>query len=1179
MIATAPPMKEPAVRAAELARRQAELVARVEKTRRDHRRFSRAWAGVWIVLGLLIVGGLLALADYYWVLSQSIRQANWAMVGVIGVALAIRQIVVERRAAFNRLDTAAEIESAFPDLGQRVCTTLEYAEPTPSTMPAWPSLVRALATDTEQRTVSLDFTQVIPWRRLRWPAAAAICLAAFFVLAIIIWPSARTAAMRLFLLPVHYTQLQVEPGDLSVKFDHDATIRAIISGRAVKKAELLTRKAGSDNPWTAVSLGPDDPKETDLLGGTLETSIKKCHDDLEYMVTADAVESETYRLTVMHPLLLKQTEASIVPPAYTRQKTTTVKAGDFQVIEGSAVHFRFELDRPAQSGWLRLIPRGKAAAEAVPPVALGMQGKAMVCTVTNVTKDIDYEIQAEAADGMKLDPRRFHISVQPDAKPTVHIVKPTSVIEVLPTTEVTVQVDAKDDFGLTKVGIVYRIGDGPKETLRLDEDPKQPVSLTSLAILYLEEHELNYQDAIVYYAFVEDNYPSGPHRVTSELQFIDIRAFKREFFESKPGKSKKSVTLELLIGRQRTNLQHTFTQLDQPKANARMAKRLAKAERSLAKLTKDFADELAERVGRVPCLEEAIAAMEAGATELGQKHMTPACRKQEIALGQLIQARKDLEWLLANPKSSGETEKIDYQAQRNMPEPPKDKDEDEEKAENLQQEIEELAKTERDTADELEGKSGSNSSTPKPPKDASGKKSQKGEPSQGGGQSQGEPSQSEKPSQGSGDSPKAELSQGGDKGEQPPKGDASKGGDQSQDKSDTLAERQQRAAQKAADIAKKMEEDDAITDLANERMANAEREIQSSAKSLERGDKKGAGREARNAAAQLDRLAQHVGALKATELAAKLQTAENMARQLAKQQRDAESSESSGESGESGKGEKGSESSGKSGKSGKGEETADSSESSGEEGEGGEGDGQGNNRASSRQRARAENARTVEDLLKESQKDATLSDPGLVRALEDAARENSPKEIADQMDRAANALSSGQREQAKSEIGKSAKRLESLAGQLESARRIFTQPKLDALLEAEKQAAELQKELKTPVAEERRGEIEKKLGDLRRALGPLRGLDENLRKEATALGDAIEGGLSSPGVWVESARRGYYLLPRFYGSSVERVDHALQVQIQAMILKEAILDEDQPVPEQYRKLVEEYYRILSEDLR
>ena len=82
-------------------------------------------------------------------------------------------------------------------------------------------------------------------------------------------------------------------------------IAAILSGRPVNKAEMLTRKAAATAPWSAVALGPDHPPGAPLIG-TLETSIKKCREDTEYRVTAGAVESETYRLTILHPLVLEE---------------------------------------------------------------------------------------------------------------------------------------------------------------------------------------------------------------------------------------------------------------------------------------------------------------------------------------------------------------------------------------------------------------------------------------------------------------------------------------------------------------------------------------------------------------------------------------------------------------------------------------------------------------------------------------------------------------------------------------------------------------------------------------------------------------------------------------------------------------------------------------------------------
>ena len=189
--------------------------------------------------------------------------------------------------------------------------------------------------------------------------------------------------------------------------------------------------------------------------------------------------------------------------------------------------------------------------------------------------------------------------------------------------------------------------------------------------------------------------------------------------------------------------------------------------------------------------------------------------------------------LLANPKTGGETEKLDYQAQKNSPEnPKKNKEEEEEPEENLQKQIADLAKTERETADELEGKSGGASSTSQPPEERRK------------GSCHSKPAAEEQIFQGGEQAQKGEQ---GQKGEQPPSDQAK------------LAERQQQAALKAAEIAKKMQDDEAMTELAQDRIANAERAIRASAKSLEGGNKTDAGRKAKEAAAQLERLAQQVG--------------------------------------------------------------------------------------------------------------------------------------------------------------------------------------------------------------------------------------------------------------------------------------------------------------------------------
>jgi hypothetical protein len=146
-----------------------------------------------------------------------------------------------------------------------------------------------------------------------------------------------------------------------------------------------------------------------------------------------------------------------------------------------------------------------------------------------VVRELEYEIAAEAADGMKLAGNRFRIEVIPDRKPTVRFLKPREQIEVTPSTEVHMRIEAADDFGLSKTGIVYQVGSGPQRTLFLQQDPKQPATLRAEAVLPLEDHQVNFQDGVTYYAFTEDNHPDQPQRATTELQFIDIRPYKRAY--------------------------------------------------------------------------------------------------------------------------------------------------------------------------------------------------------------------------------------------------------------------------------------------------------------------------------------------------------------------------------------------------------------------------------------------------------------------------------------------------------------------------------------------------------------------------------------------------------------------------------------------------------------------------
>jgi hypothetical protein len=316
----------------------------------------------------------------------------------------------------------------------------------------------------------------------------------------------------------------VKPGDQTVKAGADLPIQVTLSGRPVRAADLEYRPAGAGPlDWTHVSLAPADEPHPRLLGN-LETTLKNCQNDLEYRVVTGKVNSPVYHVKVLRPLALKQTEVTVEPPAYTRRPATVAKEGNFKVIAGSRVRFHFTLDREAKTA--RLVLPGK---DGGPPVPLEVKGNELVGELPAVEKETEYEVAAEAADGMRLDENRFRIQVLPDRKPTVRFVKPQDQIEVTPTTEVHMRVEAADDFGLAAVGVVFQVGSGEKKTLFLQRDPQQPTTLKAEVVLPLEEHNVGFQDGVTYYAFAEDNHPEKAQRANTDLQFIDIRPYQRDY--------------------------------------------------------------------------------------------------------------------------------------------------------------------------------------------------------------------------------------------------------------------------------------------------------------------------------------------------------------------------------------------------------------------------------------------------------------------------------------------------------------------------------------------------------------------------------------------------------------------------------------------------------------------------
>ena len=236
-------------------------------------------------------------------------------------------------------------------------------------------------------------------------------------------------------------------------------------------------------------------------------------------------------------------------------------------------------------------------------------------------------------------------------------------------------------------------------------------------------------------------------------------------------------------------------------------------------------------------------------------------------------------------------------------------------------------------------------------------------------------------------------------------------------------------------------------------MGDATREVKQAETSIKADRPRDAAASARSAAEQLERLAEHVAALKAKELPGRLAKTRDLARKTAEGERDLAGKASSAEPGD----------------------------------------------ALARQQGLVEGARTLADLLNQLKSDASEEDRPLGQAVRKAAEANSPSEIEQAMRQASAALASGEGGKSARSMGEAASKLDGLARDLEAARREFMQPKLQQLLATERKAAEVQKALESASSEAKKAEAEKALSELAKAGESLKPGEGSLRQATEAL--------------------------------------------------------------------------------
>lgn len=640
-----------------LQRRQARLV------------LARQFGFALVAACIVIAASLVAVA------SVTASQTVILVVAVASLALLVSIVAIawrhRHRAQADQRALALYVEEKFPDLEQRLLTSIEFSqrEREPLKGGVSPAFVEQLIKDARSH-VELQRQEV---ERVGSPRESFIAMAAgvaaCLALGLLLQESAqmRQAAQRLAwpfaseqradispaALPI---ALIVEPGDIELQRGSPLTFTARVEN--AQPGALTLRLQDDRLNWRDYPMVLD---AADTGGATFSYYLPAVLKDSVYLVSlaGDEQTSRQYQISLYDLPKVEQIDVALDFPAYTGEEDRIeIDGGDIVAAEGTEVSLTITFNKPLASAELQFAD--SASAEGYVNSSLTIDGLKAATRFT-VKGDGVYRLSATDLQGLQSDaPLDYYIRAIEDQPPQLTLRRPGADQDVMPLEEVMIEVDASDDYGLSEFILNYAVvgaGDSVVNFL-----PAEPVrSAQGSTLLYLEDMEVEPGDFISYYLTLADNNAlDGPSEVVSDIYFLEVIPTDQEFRRSQQqgggggggqggGESSALVSVQKDIIAATWKLRNRLRDASNADIEAD-AEIIAESQREATGRAKMSIDRLSERLSfsddsydlAVENLSLAIEQMNLAANDLDSLQVTTALKPEQLALQYVLKAEANI---------------------------------------------------------------------------------------------------------------------------------------------------------------------------------------------------------------------------------------------------------------------------------------------------------------------------------------------------------------------------------------------------------------------------------------------------------------------------------------------------------------------------------------------------------
>ncbi|MBI2834971.1 MAG: hypothetical protein HYX76_11160 [Acidobacteria bacterium] len=524
------------------------------------RRVRRRWRLKLALRGAatLLATGLVVLLAAAWGLESArfspraivaLRMLVSATVLVLAVRLLVRPLL--RRVTDEQV--ALYLEEHEPSLQAEIVSAVDASRASaPDSSRHSAALVERLVECAVETCAAIDGGRRIERASVRRDAAAIGLVAITATAVFLLGPAYLRHALSALLLVSRSVEaaapyrIDVTPGDATVPRGADLTISARLRGFEADQAVLMVRK-GETKLFQTLPLVRGAAGQYDGMLFDLAASV-------EYFVEAAGVRSRVFKLHTVDLPYVERLELEYRFPVYTGLSPVKVEdGGDIAVLGGTEVGVRVISTIPTRGG--RIVLHDKTS------VPLEAAGNVLTARFT-ADRDGFYRIELDAPSGERVAASpQYTIDVLSDQPPFVSFSRPGRDTTASPLDEVFLEVRAEDDYGVRDLELVYSVNGQAEQIVKLFDGRSRRAEISAGHTLYLENINVQPGDSISYYARAADNDTvQGAKRATSDLYFLRVRPFHKEFrrAESQAGGGGGAGQVDALSEQQRQIIAATF---------------------------------------------------------------------------------------------------------------------------------------------------------------------------------------------------------------------------------------------------------------------------------------------------------------------------------------------------------------------------------------------------------------------------------------------------------------------------------------------------------------------------------------------------------------------------------------------------------------------------------------------